>query len=231
VAGQYAEKAIEMDSEFSTAWALLGYVHLQGLSLGGSKSPAESIKRAGECAQKAISLNDSCAKAYALMGFINLINGKFDEAVENGERAVRIIPNDPVMLNMLSNIMHFDGKFNESIALTKNAMRLSPYYPPHFLTILSSSYLLAGRYEEALASSELLLARAQKGEFSPLGAHIRLAEAYMGLGQDQKARAQVDEVLKIEPNYSLANYQKSMHYKDPTYLKRRIDSLRKAGLK
>jgi adenylate cyclase len=230
-ARHWAEEAVKLDPNFAGAWAILGFTYMIEVRFGWSPSPAQSMERALACAQKAIGLSDSCAKAYALMGFINLINGKFDEAVENGERAVRIIPNDPVMLNMLSNIMHFDGKFNESIALTKNAMRLSPYYPPHFLTILSSSYLLAGRYEEALASSELLLARAQKGEFNPLAAHIRLAEAYMGLGQYQKARAQVEEVLKIEPNYSLANYQKSMHYKDPTYLKRRIDSLRKAGLK
>jgi tetratricopeptide (TPR) repeat protein len=184
-----------------------------------------------EFAQKAIGLSDSCAKAYALMGWINLIQRKFDEAIENGERAVRINPNDPIMLNILAIIMHFNGRFDESIALTKNAMRLCPYYPPHFLINLSISYLLAGRYGEALAASELMLTRAHKGEFSPLMAHLHLAEAYIGLGQDHKARAHAEEVLKIDPNFSLANYRKNMFYKDPAYMERRIDALRKAGLK
>jgi tetratricopeptide (TPR) repeat protein len=91
---------------------------------------------------------------------------------------------------------------------------------------------LAGRYEEALAASERLLARAHKGEFSPLLAHTALAEAYMGLGQDHKARAHAEEVLKIDPNFSLADERKRLYfYRDPAHLERRIDALRKAGLK
>jgi adenylate cyclase len=184
-----------------------------------------------ECAQKARGLSDSCAKAHALIGFINLLNRKFDESIESGEKAVRINPNDPIMLSILASIMQFNGKFDESIALAKKSMRLCPYYPPHFLSPLSSSCFLAGRYEEALAAGELMLARAQKGEFSPLLAHIALVRAYIGLGQDQKARAHAEEVLKINPNYSLANLRKRILYRDPAHLESEIDALRKAGLK
>jgi hypothetical protein len=39
-------------------------------------------------------------------------------------------------------------------------------------------------------------------------------------------------VLKINPNYSLADQRKRMYfYKDPAHLERHIDALRKAGLK
>ena len=166
------------------------------------------------------------------MGYINLLNRKFDEAIENGEKAVSINPNDPIILTALAAIMHFNGKFDESIALVKIAMRLCPYYPATFLTQLSMSYFLAGRYEEALAASKLMLARADKGEFSPLMAHMSLAEAYIGLGQDQKARVHTEEVLKINPNFSLADVRKRMYfYKDPSHLERHIDALREAGLK
>jgi adenylate cyclase len=190
------------------------------------------MERALECAQKAIGLSDSCAKAYSLMGFVNLLSRKFEESVENGEKAVRLNPNDPQMLLILASIMHFTGKFDESIALVKNAMRLSPYYPPFCLFTLSASNFSTGRYEEALAASELLLARAHKGEFSPLLAHMALSKAYIGLGQDRKARAHVDEMLKINPNFSLANERKRMYfYRDPAHLELHIDALRKAGLK
>jgi tetratricopeptide (TPR) repeat protein len=127
--------------------------------------------------------------------------------------------------------MHFSGKFDESIALVKNAMRLCPYYPAFYLRVLTGSYFLAGRYEEALAAGELLLARAQKGEFSPFLAHSDLAEVYIGLGEEDKARAHVEEMLKINPNYSLADVRKRMIYRDPAHLERRIDALRRAGLK
>jgi len=231
-ARQWAQKATELDPKFAGAWALMGWTHLFEVIFGWSKSPVQSMEKALECAQKAIGLSDSCAKAYSLMGYINLLNRKFDEAIENGERAVRINPNDPIMLSILASIMHYNGKFDESIALVKNAMRLCPSYPAFFLSPLYMSHLLAERYEEAVAAGELMLARAHKGEFSPLLAHMSLAEAYIGLGQDQKARAHAEEVLKINPNYSLADLRKSIYYyRDPAHLERRIDALRKAGLK
>ena len=231
-ARQWAQKAVELDSKFAGAWALMGWTHLFEVIFGWSQSPAQSMERALECAQKARGLSDSCAKAHALMGSINLLNRKFDEAIQNGEKAVRMNPNDPVMLSILANIMQCNGKFDESIALVKNAMRLCPSYPAFFLSPLSGSYLLAGRYEEALAAGELMLARANKGEFSPFMAHMFLAEAYIGLGQDQKARAHAEEMLKINPNYSLADQRKRWYfYRDPAHVDRRINALRKAGLK
>jgi adenylate cyclase len=231
-ARQWAQKAVELDPKFAGGWAQMGWTYLWDVNFGWSKSPAQSMKGALECAQKAIGLSDSCAKAYGLMGYINLLNRRFDEAIENGEKAVRINPNDPIMLSILAAIMHYNGKFDESIALVKNAMRLCPYYPAIFLTGLSMSYFLAGRYEEALTAGELMLVRAHKGEFSPFMAHMSLAEAYIGLGQDQKARAHAEEMLKINPNYSLADLQKNIYYyRDPAHADRHIDALRKAGLK
>jgi tetratricopeptide (TPR) repeat protein len=231
-ARQWAQKAVELDPKFAGAWALMGSTHLWDVIAGWTQSPDQSMKGAFECTQKAIALCDSCAKAHGVMGLVNLFNRKFDEAIENGERAVRLNPNDPIMLSILTAIMNFNGRFDESIALSKNAMRLCPYYPAFFLYHLSASYFLARRYEEALAAGELMLARAQKGEFSPFVAHMSLAEAYIGLGQDQKARAHAEEMLKINPNYSLADQRKRWYYyRDPAHPDRLIDALRKAGLK
>jgi adenylate cyclase len=230
-ARQWTQKAIELDPKFAGGWALLGWTHLFEVIQGWSKSPIQSKERALECAQRAIGLNDSCAKAYDLMGFINLLDRKFDEAIENGEKAVRLNPNDPTMLENLGAMMLLGGKIDESIALIKNAMRLCPSYPAFYLYHLSNSYFLAGRYQEALVAGELLLARADKGEFSPIMAHWVLAEVYVGLGQEDKARAHAEEVLKINPNYSLADLRKRNLYRDPSHLERHIDALRKAGLK
>jgi TolB-like protein/Tfp pilus assembly protein PilF len=230
-ARQWAQKAVELDPKFAGAWALMGWTHLWDVNFAWSQSPGQSMERSLECAQKAIGLSDSCAKAYALMGWINLVQRKFNEAIENGEKAVRTNPNDPMMLIILGMIMHFNGRFDESVALVKNAMRLCPYYPAIYLEQLSMSYFLAGRYEEALAAGGLLLDRAHKGEFSPLLAHICLAKAYIGLGQDQKARAHVEEMLKINPNFSLVDQRKMYMYRDSAHLERHIDALHKAGLK
>lgn len=230
-ARQWAERAIEYDPNFAGAFALLGCTHLIDAIQFGGKSPAQSIKRAEECARKAISLNDSIAAAQSLMGGIRRSQGKWDEAVEYGEKALAINPNDPGMMFSLALTIHYLGRFDESIALTEKAMRICPYYPAIYLALLAPSYVVAGRYQEAIKACELMLDRSRKGEINPLFAHVFLAEAYVGLGQLDKAREQAEEVLKINPKFSLESEKRLTAFKDPVYGERRLAALRKAGLK
>jgi tetratricopeptide (TPR) repeat protein len=230
-AWQWAEKAIELDPNFAGAWAILGWIHLQEVIFGWSNSPLRSVKRAEECAQKALSISDSNAKAQALMGRIRSIQGKYDEAVKYGERAVAVNPNDPTMMFVLAIIYHYSGRFEESIALIKTAMRICPYYPAVYLQFLAPSYVLTGRYNEAIETSKLMLDRSRKREINPLYGHVYLAEAFIGLGQEQKARAQAEEVLKINPNFTLEKEKLLVSYKDVAHKERHLAALRKAGLK
>jgi adenylate cyclase len=230
-ARKWAEKAIELDVNFAGAWAMLGFTHFTDVTLGWGKTPAQSIKLAEECAQKALSINDSTAKAQALMGRIRSIEGKYDEAVKYGEKAVAVNPNDPIMMLILAIIYHYSGRFDESIALIKTAMRICPYYPATYLLFLAPSYLLTGRYDEAIETCKLMLDRSRKGEINPLYGHVYLAEAYIGLGQGQKAQEQAEEVLKINPNFTLEKEKVLLSYKDVAHKERHLAALRKAGLK
>jgi len=229
-ARRWVEKAIELDPNFAGAWALKGYIHMTDVAFGFGKSPAQSIKRAEECAQKAIAVDDSNAKAYSLLNRVRGMQRNFDQAIEYGEKAVALNPNDPHMLVAFSITMHSSGRFEESIALIKKAMRLSPYYPAFYLQFLAQSYVLTERYEKAIATSKLLLDRSRKGEFNPLFAHLYLAEAYIGLGHEDKARTHAEEVLKINPNFSLKSFPFLYSYRDPVHSERRIAALSRAGL-
>jgi adenylate cyclase len=228
-ARQWAERAIEYDPNFAGAYSLLGSTHVMEATQFGGKSPAQSIKRAEEFAQKAISINDSVAQS--LMANIRRSQGKWDEAVDYGEKALALNPNDPRVMFSLALTIHYFGRFDESIALTKKAMRLCPYYPAIYLSLLAPSYVIAGRYQEAIEACELMLDRSRKGEIKPLYAHVFLAEAYVGLGQMDKAREQAEEVLKIDPRFSLESEKRLTAFKDPVYGERRLAALRKAGLK
>jgi hypothetical protein len=66
-----------------------------------------------------------------------------------------------------------------------------------------------------------------------LGSHICLAACYSMAGRDEEARAQVKEVLRLNPNFSLETLgrQAQAFYKDPADGKPMGDALRKAGLK
>ncbi len=62
-------------------------------------------------------------------------------------------------------------------------------------------------------------------------AHLGLAVSYSELGRGEEARAEIAEVLKIHPQFSLEGMRQRWPYKDPTDLERSLAALRKAGLK
>jgi len=227
---QWAEKAIELDPNFAAAWAFLGASHNYDTAQGWSKSPAESLKRVEECVQKALSINESNPLALSLLGGIRRAQGKWDEALEYNEKALAINPNDPRIMWNLALTFEFLGRLDDAIALGQKILRISPYYPAMYLSYLASVYPAAGRHQETIQACELLLERSRKGEISPLYAHLYLAEAYVGLGQLDKARAEAEEVMEINPKYSLEGHKRLTMYKDQTIGERRLAALRKAGL-
>jgi adenylate cyclase len=60
--------------------------------------------------------------------------------------------------------------------------------------------------------------------------HACLAATYNLLGRKEEAIAEVAEVLRIDPKFSLGSYLKGRLYKNPEDLKREIEAMRKAGL-
>jgi tetratricopeptide (TPR) repeat protein len=98
---------------------------------------------------------------------------------------------------------------------------------------LGAAYRMTGRYEEALTVYKQLLDRSLKGEFPALGSHLYLAEVYAELGREEEARTHAAEVLRLKPKFSLKWVSKfvTYEYKDPAHLERRVNALRKAGLK
>ena len=83
-----------------------------------------------------------------------------------------------------------------------------------------------GRYEEAIAAYKKALTRNP----NLLPAHQFLATIYSGLGRKEEARAEVAEILRISPNFSLEVLRQRLPYKDPADLERVLAGLRKAGL-
>ena len=89
------------------------------------------------------------------------------------------------------------------------------------------AYGLARRYEEALA----VLQSATIRNPNVLSPHLHLAISYSELGRDAEARAEVAELLRISPKFSLEGVSRVMVFKDPASLERYLAALRKAGLK
>jgi adenylate cyclase len=231
IAEELSERAVQLDPKYGFAWSLLAYTHFHKAIRGWSSSPAESFKKAISLNHKALELDNTLWCATAMLGSINLGQGHFEEAIALGKKSIALGPNIALNYPIFAHTLFYAGRFEEAIAIGKKGIRLQPYYPAWYLSSLGLSYRMTGRYDEALKIFNTQLSRAKQGEISPLDSHLRLADVYSELGEYKKARAHVDDALKLDANYSLKSVQRSHNqFKDPNHLDRIINSLRKAGL-
>ncbi|MBW1868412.1 MAG: tetratricopeptide repeat protein [Deltaproteobacteria bacterium] len=127
--------------------------------------------------------------------------------------------------------MLFAGKFHEAVLLAEKAIRLTPYCPDWYLSILGQSYRQAGRFKEALSAFKKALDRSQKNKTNHMASLLGLVDVSIQLGREKDVRLYAAEVMKISPNFSFKYFHQVYPYKDPAHLERILVNLRKAGLK
>jgi TolB-like protein/class 3 adenylate cyclase/Tfp pilus assembly protein PilF len=229
-ARKHFEQAIKLDPDYAQAWTNLASSHCLEVVIGVSKSPAESIKQALEYMQKASVLGGVQAYIHDEMNRIYMLQGQYDKAIAEGEKAVALEPSSARSHIFLAMVLHYAQRPEEAIIHARNAMRLEPYYQAWFLPSLAGPYEMLGRYEEAIATWKQLLVRALRGEFPPFFVHERLALNYARLDRMEEARAHAAEILKIKPDYTVEFYRKTTPYKDQQYTDSLVALLIKAGL-
>lgn len=225
-ARQLFEKAISIDPKYAEAYASLALVYWQAWIWQWNQDP-HGLDWAFDSAQRAIALNDSLSMAHALLGNFYLSKKQHDQAIAEGERAILLDPNDAESYAWLGQILNYAGRPEETVGLMEKAMRLNPHYPEYYPSILGFAYRLIGQYKEAVAAQKSALTR--NPDF--LAGHTNLAVLYSELGQEEEARAEVAEMLRISPHFSLKVYGQRVPFKNPADLERYLAALRKAGLK
>jgi adenylate cyclase len=228
-ARQMFERAVELDPQYASAYASIGWTYLMEWISQWSTDP-QILGRADELAQKAVALDDSAPEAHGILGQIYLQRGQHDQALAEAERAIALDPNSAERYVGLALILRFSGRPAEAVESIKKAMRLNPNYPPQYLLVLGLSYCQAGRYEDAITAQKAALSRNP----NLLSSHICLAACYSMAGRDEAARAQIKELLLLNPNFSFERLAKQAGpvYKNPADGKLMADAIRKAaGLK
>src|SRR5262249_29178955 len=150
-----------------------------------------------------------------------------DLAIAEARRAVTLAPNWALNYSVLGIVLTRAGKPEEAIEAIEQGIRLDPHFAALFSNQLGMAYYLAGRYAEALTALKRHLARYPA---NPLG-HLYLAAIYSETGQEEAAQAEVAEILRVNPQFSLEVWGQRTTLKDRAVQERLLNALRKAGLK
>ncbi len=225
-ARQMFERAIALDPQFAAAYAFLGRTYLMEVVYQWNQDP-QTQEKIFVLGQQAVALDDSQPTAHETLGLAYLGKKQHPQAIAEAEKAVALDPNYADAYVTLAEILSFAGRPQEAISLVEQAMRLNPRYPFSYLWALGHAYRLVGRLEEAIIALKRVVMRNP----DQITAHLLLAVIYSELGREEEARAEVAEILRISPQYSLEVVRQRIPYKDPVSLERQVAALRKAGLK
>jgi len=227
-ARRLAEEALALEPGSSRAYHLLALTHFWDYWLGPPKSPEESIAQGIEMARKAIALDEHNSYSHGLLGMFYINKGDYERAVEAGERAASMEPNSALVLVFYGSTLYHACRPAEAIPVFQKALRLSPVKPPSMVMAnIAASHRMLGQYDESVRYYKRLI-KEYPAHFS---GNLGLTAVYGLMGRVEEARAQAEEVMRLNPKYSLDRWARTTRLKDPAEVERFFEGLRKAGLK
>ncbi|MFC1580319.1 tetratricopeptide repeat protein [Thermodesulfobacteriota bacterium] len=226
-ARKLAKEVITLDPEYTGGYTLLARTYLRDLRRGMSKNPDEDLESAHQLAQKVLDMDPTDIYGHMVLGQVYFRGNQLDKAIEELEKAVALNPNSADVVNTLGGMQLWMGKPQEAIALFQKGMRLDPVHAGKSYNRLARAYIYLGKYKEA----EKILKKLIGNNPERVGLRLDLAACYAALDKHDEAKAEVYEIYKSRPQFSLQTYAKGLLYKDAAQKEKYLDLLRKAGLK
>jgi TolB-like protein/Flp pilus assembly protein TadD len=154
-AGDYFQKAIDLDPKYALAYAGLADVHSLVPVYAGT-APQDDVPKALAAARKAVELDDRLAESHTSLGNALVSSVQLKAAEAEFRRALELNPNYATAHQWLAECLFGQGRFSESLAENERAHELDP-----LSLIINASYASslagAGRYEEAVKQARKTL--------------------------------------------------------------------------
>ncbi|MHA1939703.1 MAG: tetratricopeptide repeat protein, partial [Candidatus Thorarchaeota archaeon] len=223
-ARKLAKEAMALDPDYPMLYYLLGVTHMMDVLMRLSKSPRKSLQEADRLLQKALAIDESHTMSRCALAFVYAMQRQHEKSLAQAERAVALSPNVSLPNAHWGWALFRFGRYEEGIQSLEKAIRLDPKGPGFYFIWLGQAYCFAGRYDEAIAAAKKAI------ELAPNSVlwHLNLAAIY-SMADREEARAEVAEVLRIDPKFSLEHLKKAVPFRKAEK-EQWIAALRKAGL-
>jgi TolB-like protein len=227
VAQALLEKATAIDPNYGQALGLLAGSHTFTAHMGWADMKTV-IPVAERAAHAAILADSEDPWAHHALGSVHLHSRRFEDSLAEFELALRLNPNFALAQGYYGLALTYCGHWEEGDLAARRALRLSPRDPfsAVYYGIASYAQFVGRKYDEAMQ-----LARAglrQRGDF--VGAHRVLTAAAGMIGDEDVAKAALQELRRAQPNISLAWIGTELPIKQDAEREHYLEGFRRAGL-
>jgi len=223
------ERALASDPQNLVAAYGQTMARYQELFFQWSEDPAASLAGLRENA----ALCDRLARddPYTLIarGTAFMVSGELDKAIRALRAAIERNPSSARAYSFLGQLVAMQGDPDEGISLLEEALRLSPRDPLRFAMVASIgiSHFGAGRLEEAWRRLHEAI-ELREGEPLPWA---MLASVCALLGRDEEARLALEELRRLQPDFTLAGFRRVARSVRPDYQARFEEGIGLAGFR
>ena len=181
--------------------------------------------------ERLVKLDPGHASGHYLRASLLRALGQPDKGIASLEHALSLNPNYFPAHAELARSKIDAGRAHESIGHIEEAVRLVPPEPTIHLLYFSAGLAALHIADDQAALKWLLKGRQANPSY--LGSALPLAVAYLGLGEEEKARAAMAEFLKGAPRFTIAAWSRWVPSPNATVAKQRErikDALRRLGV-
>jgi adenylate cyclase len=219
------ERALAIDERLAPAYALLALSFGTEYVNAWNGRTADGLEQALAFARKACEVDPLEPLSHHSMAVSLMWLRRLDEAETEARRAIDLDPNSSASHGALGNILHYTGRHEQALESLELALRLDPQFNVWMHSIGRTEFAL-GRYDQAEATFKRRLVHMPTSDVT----RAYLASLYGHTGRPDEARRVWDELMVINPRYTIEHTMRVMPYADPAPLERFVDGLRKAGL-
>ena len=196
------ERAIELDPDFTEAYAWLANRYLQLWRQRLADDPDEALRRARDAIHKAFTLDQQDYRVRMfLANLYQWADKDHDLALAEYEKAHALNPNQADVMAMISLNMAFAGRGQEAVDWIEKAKRLNPHHPVWYDWNGSFGYYMARDYDKALLGAKRTLTAYPES----LSVLRILTATYVEIDNMAKAREVAKKMLEIDPEFKLSN--------------------------
>jgi adenylate cyclase len=220
------ERVTRLQPDSSVGPAYLCFTHWLDAFRGWTDRKEQSLREAARWAEEAAKYTHSNGLAHIVLASIYLLRRRHEAALSNCYKAVELRPNCPTANSYLANVLHYCGHSSEAVARLKEAIRITPVYPPWYISTLAAAYRESAQVGRSIEAAKHGI-RISPGDIDP---RLILCADYALTGQIQQANREAQDVLAIAPAFSTDRYIANQPYEDDRTLQRLATNLRQSGL-